>query len=95
MKFTKQEEDLLDQTIAQFGRDQQILKTLEEFSELQKAIIKFELPTNKGSLLDIKQELADVEIMLKQIKKIFGISEEILNEIKILKLRKLRTIVKK
>lgn len=57
---------LLTQAIERFGQDAQERMMFEEMSELQKAICK--LSRGKGCIDDIAQEIADVEIMLEQMK---------------------------
>jgi len=58
-------EDLLEKAIRHYGRDAQIIKAVEELSELQKALCK---KLNKqGDFTQIIEEVIDVEIMLYQL----------------------------
>lgn len=64
---------LLTQAIERFGQDAQERMMFEEMSELQKAMCK--LSRGKGCIDDIAQEIADVEIMLEQMKIIYQCEE--------------------
>lgn len=65
--------------VAVYGREKQILIAVEEMSELQKALLKYlrsshdkhVKPVNELTL-DIKEEMADVSIMLQQLEIMFG-----------------------
>ncbi|HJC73189.1 MAG TPA: hypothetical protein H9698_10430 [Candidatus Ruthenibacterium merdavium] len=64
---------MLTRAIKHFGREAQERMMFEEMSELQKAICK--LSRGKGSIDDIAQEIADVEIMLEQMKILYQCEE--------------------
>ena len=71
--------ELIDQVTFYFGEKNQVIKAIEEMSELQKELCKVVLtpnltikPTN-----EIIDELADVEIMTAQLRHIFQISEQV------------------
>lgn len=64
---------LLTRAIERFGQEAQERMMFEEMSELQKAICK--LSRGKGSVDDIAQEIADVEIMLEQMKILYDCYE--------------------
>ncbi len=67
--------DLYMLTIGKYGTTAQQLKLLEEMSELSKEIIKGLLDeVNRGNLID---EVADVEIVLEQLKLMHGIGEDV------------------
>lgn len=69
----------------------QYVKTIEELSELQKEICKALLKMYVRECVDksnIEEEVADVEIMLRQIKTLFGLSEKNIESIKVQKLEK-------
>lgn len=59
--------------IKKWGPELQLLIVIEELSELIKAIIKKERAI--GSVDDVIKEIADVEIMLIQLKTVYGISD--------------------
>ena len=65
--------------ILTFGKEHQLVKALEELTELQTEIHKFLkqkvlFASTKDNLIE---EIADVRIMLKQLELIIGSSEEI------------------
>lgn len=70
------ENEILSGAIAHYGELTQMVKTCEELAELQQAICKYinaANPPQQGAALDhIFEEMADVEIMLEQLKLIFG-----------------------
>lgn len=71
-------QDLYNSLFDKFGSVTQLIVTIEELSELQKAITK--LLRNKvtqDNITAMTEEIADVEIMLEQIKQFFKISEEV------------------
>ena len=71
--------DQLEEIIKYFGKEKQIIKCVEELSELQKELCKS--VNGKGNLDNIIEEIADVEIMLKQLKIILKIgARDVLKE---------------
>lgn len=73
--------------IAKYGESKQLIKAMEELAELQQAICR--VFCERGDEDNIIEEIVDVEIMLEQIKMIFSISEEIIEEVKIQKVERL------
>ncbi len=69
----------------------QILMFFEETAELQKAICKKE--RGKGTQIAIIEELADVEIMLEQMKFVYDRGGEFFREAKRRKLERLSNMV--
>lgn len=65
--------------IEKYG-DLQLIIACEELSELQKEICKH--LRNKGDLNHIKEEMADVQLMLDEMKVFFNISQDELYRIK-------------
>lgn len=66
-----------------YGYDVQSIKLIEETSELQQAICKHRESTDKAkTLIDIKSEIADVYVLLDQMKYLLNIKDEELKEIK-------------
>jgi hypothetical protein len=84
----KVSQDILDKAISKWGKHAQLLMVLEEMSELQKEILK-NINRGKDNIDDIIDETADVEIMLDQMKYIYGIDEAVAKRIP-LKLEKVR-----
>lgn len=52
-----------------YGKEHQTIKAMEELAELIQALAK-------GDLENIKEEIADVRVMLEQIEYLYGISDE-------------------
>ena len=80
--------EILEKAIRHYGRQHQQVKAAEELSELQVAILK--CLDGRCNLNNIKEEIADVEIMLEQLKKIYAINPEELKTIKAAKLLRLK-----
>lgn len=57
----------------------QMLKCCEELSELESAILKY-LNKDGNNSEDVLDEMADVYIMLEQMKSVFPFGENVLNE---------------
>lgn len=77
-----------------FGRKQQLVKVIEELSELTKEIAKLinaDRPT-KSMYDSLFEETADCEIMIEQIKQMFDAEQEV-ERIKQAKLKRLELIV--
>lgn len=66
------ERQIYKQAIEKWGTDVQILMVFEEMSELQKELCKNW--RGKNNVEQIAEEVADVEIVLAQLKMIYGIS---------------------
>ncbi len=84
----KVSQDILDKAIAKWGKHAQLLMVLEEMSELQKEILK-NINRDKDNLDEIIDETADVEIMLDQLKYIYGIDKAVADRIPV-KLEKVK-----
>ena len=71
-----------------YGLEAQLIVAIEECSELQKELTKY--LRGKGSRKNIAEEVADVEIMIEQIRYFFdlGISVEMVKKIKLERLEK-------
>ena len=68
--------------------DKQIIIAIEELSELQKELCKsLRSNYNYGNIVE---EIADVEIMLEQMKIYFGINENEIEEMKEIKTKRTR-----
>lgn len=72
---TIDKDKLYKKAIASYGDESQIMMMLEEMSELQKELCK----SLRGYKVTgkIAEEIADVEIMLEQMKMIFGIEKSV------------------
>lgn len=84
------ESEIVRQAIDMFGEQSQIIVAIEELSELQKELCK--LLRGHYHISNMSEEMADVEIMLEQLKLIFNNRDNIENwkQTKLLRL-KLRT----
>lgn len=68
-------ERILQDAVRTWGRDAQMLMMVEEMSELTKEICKFYRATDDASAAaagNIREEMADVQIMLDQMQIMFG-----------------------
>ena len=63
-------ENIYTEALKLWGEELQIMMMIEEMSELTKELIKDK--RGKGDYKKIREEMADVEIMLTQLKLIFG-----------------------
>lgn len=72
-------EKILVKAIAKYG-EKQLDMVQEECAELIQAISKWKRYNNTKAKLNIIEEVADVTIMLEQLKIMFGITEEILQD---------------
>ena len=84
--------ELIEQVTFYFGERNQVVKAIEELSELQKELCKALLTPKTLDEIEHKpiiDELADVEIMCAQLRHIFGISEQV-DERKIFKIERLK-----
>lgn len=79
--------------IDSYGRVNQVIKTVEELSELSQALCKILTSKftddNSEIFENIFEEIADVEIMLEQCKMIFYKSEDKINDYKNKKIKRL------
>lgn len=70
-----------------YGKDNQLIQAMEEASELITAISHYRR-RRKGSRRELLEEMADVQIMLRQLQIIVGAGSEELEEIGHRKLRR-------
>ncbi len=71
--LTARQVELISAVIESFGEEHQIIKLIEEMSELQKELCKYLEGDHSGMRLDcISEEMADVEILLAQMYFIFS-----------------------
>ena len=68
--------EIYEEAIRHFGQSMQCLVAIEEMSELTKALCKNE--RWMGDLENIAEELADVTIMLEQLRLIFNCNEMVI-----------------
>ena len=70
------EHDILRSAIYTYGEVMQITVAFEEMSELQKELCKY--IRGSGSQENIAEEIADVEIMIEQMKMLFNCETSVL-----------------
>lgn len=63
---------VIEKAVATYGVDSQLNMATEELAELIQAINKYRRLGSEKSVEDLKSEMADVHIMLEQLKAIFG-----------------------
>ena len=64
--------EIIQQILNKYDKNQQVLQTVEEMSELTKELIK-NINRNKENETEIILEIADVQIMLMQLIEIYKI----------------------
>lgn len=84
--------EVLTQAIKEFGQCNQKIKAIEEMSELIKEICKEKVGETK--LKNIVDEIADVEIMIEQLKIIYD-AIELVDERKKYKINRLKERIEK
>lgn len=72
------ETEVLQRALDTYGSLPQIVMVFEEMSELQKELCKY--LRGKYSPASIAEEIADVEIMLEQMKMLFCCTDDVRNE---------------
>ena len=81
-------EELYQQAFSLWGSKAQIEIAIEEMAELIQVLVRFGRSRADASEDNVREEIADVEIMIEQLKLLFGAST--INGIKISKLHRLR-----
>lgn len=76
------------ETIRQNGYKMQTMVAIEEMSELTKELVKFMRGEHNTDA--IAEEIADVEIMLRQMKIIYDIKDEDVEKLMVIKLKRLK-----
>ena len=64
-------QEILQSAIDTYGPEHQVDMAIEEMAELIKALLKMRRP-DKASWADVLEEIADVQIMLDQLRLIYG-----------------------
>lgn len=91
-EITKNENNMLNhtfnQSIAKYGKEPQCRQAMEELAELIQAINKFLRYPNDKHYANLIEEIADVEIMLYQLKVMFNVSDDEVFEVKVQKAKR-------
>ena len=74
---SRSEAEVFAKAIETYGETSQMQMVLEEMSELAKEICKSMRYSKRQYKRRVAEEIADVEIMLEQIKMIFGIDDDV------------------
>lgn len=72
------DDKVLRRAIKKFGKEKQTIVAIEEMSELTKELTKSLRGCNRTS--QITEEMADVYIMLHQVRLMYGIRDELLSD---------------
>ena len=92
MALAKTEKDILQEAIAVYGVEAQVLKAAEELAELIQALMKWCGNPDKAEA--VAEEIADVRIMLDQLEDILretnGFSPDAIEEYRRLKIARLQ-----
>jgi hypothetical protein len=86
--------DLYDKAIEHYGREKQCMMTAEECAELIQALSKALRYEGESFVRQVAEEVADVEIMLEQVKRMFELSPCMVEEYKRIKLARLEWYIK-
>ena len=91
--MTKIYEDFLARCIGHFGERKQKTVAIEEMAELTQAICKNLINHHDSKREDIVEEYSDVMAMMMQVKKIFDITDEEVEAVQLLKMKRLEKIM--
>jgi len=69
--FNKKQLEIIEKAIEVFGKNKQVIKSCEELAELIMAVAKYRL--GEGNRGNVVEEIADVLIMIEDIKIMFNI----------------------
>ena len=83
-------ESLYQKTIDTWGREAQVMMFFEETAELQKEVCKYFFRKESTATTKIEEEIADVEIMIEQLKMMLNVKKNTIDEIKHHKLKRLQ-----
>lgn len=72
------ESEVLHRALDTYSSQAQVVMVFEEMSELQKELCKY--LRGRGSFEHIAEEIADVEIMIEQMKMLFCCTDDVRNE---------------
>lgn len=83
--------DLYKKAIDKWGKELQVMMFFEETAELQKELVKV-FRNQKEDYSKVSEEIADVEIMLEQLKVMFS-CQALSNRFKLEKLKRLKKML--
>ncbi|MBE6987977.1 MAG: hypothetical protein E7432_04270 [Ruminococcaceae bacterium] len=73
----RQRQMVYRKAIERFGPPNQMIKAIEEMSELTKVLAKILVMGGEVSLDELIEEVADVTIMMEQLRLIYNINDEV------------------
>lgn len=73
----RQRQVVYRKAIERFGPPNQMIKAIEEMSELTKVLAKILVMGGEVSLDELIEEVADVTIMMEQLRLIYNINDEV------------------
>ena len=76
-----------------FGYEKQKNMLIEEMAELIQALNKFDRKKNEEAYENVIEEMADVELMIDQVRYLLDINKEAIEEIKAEKVKRTRSII--
>lgn len=91
----KEINELYNKAIELWGIESQVKMGIEEASELIQALCKMMRGPNERRYQNLCEEIADLEIVMDQIKKIYNIDEKLVNKFKEEKLEKFKNKIEK
>ena len=92
--MTPQQNKIIHRVISVFGKQNQKMQAIEELMELQSAIFE-NIHRNTDNRINIIEEIADVEIMLAQLKEIYEIAPNEIEKVQDYKLNRLGKTIEK
>ena len=92
--MTPKQNKTIHRVISIFGERNQKMQTIEELQELQTAIFE-NVHRGTDNRKNIVEEIADVEIMICQLKEIYSIDQKELEDVKEYKLNRLDHTIEK
>jgi len=87
--MTTTEKTIYEKALEKWGLETQILMCIEELSELIHALVKYGRKINGSSKDKIAEEIADVELMIEQIKVALNIQKLDIENLKLKKIKRL------
>lgn len=84
---------LYTKAILLFGKKSQTDMAIEEMSELTKALLKYRRNPCVEKRMDILEEIADVQIMLDQLRIMYDMEDSVVNKIQFEKQQRLKEIM--
>ena len=81
--------DIITRLINKYGKPAQVLQAIEEMTELEKELLK-NINRGQNNRKEILEEYVDVLFMLEQIKEIYSLRDEEIEQQYVLKMEKVK-----